>query len=69
MHMKQDYMGRPSGEVFVEFISTEEARCFFVCSEQENPAILGVTNRIIMEKSMETPWNTLLFWVETYLFL
>jgi hypothetical protein len=69
VHMKQDYMGRPSGEVFVEFISTEEARCFFVCSEQENPAILGVTNRIIMEKSMETPWNTLLFWVETYLFL
>lgn len=25
VHMKQDYMGRPSGEVFVEFISTEEA--------------------------------------------
>jgi len=35
VHMKQDYMGRPSGEVFVEFISTEEARCLFVCSEQE----------------------------------
>lgn len=68
VHMKQDYMGRPSGEVFVEFISTEEARAVIVCSQQENPAILGVTNRKIMEKNMETPWNTLLFWVGTHLF-
>ena len=42
---------------------------FFCLFRAGNPAILGVTNRRIMEKNMETPWNTLLFWVGTYLFL
>ena len=31
VHLKQDFSGRPSGEVFVEFASNDEAGCAWDC--------------------------------------